>query len=1019
MTANETSTQRHLGAARLHLLGRAELVHGHSGDDVWLRFLPERRFRLLTYLALRGEWVSRDELATLFWPDRAQEAARSNLRKLLQEARALDLPGLESDRNSVRWSVSTDVAEFKAAIERGDKDAAVTLYRGAALRGLDGGESDAFSAWLAGERRRLHSAWREAVVALLPGRDPAGALTLAQRLLDDDPFDEDGMVAALGAHRALGNSGGAREAFRTYAERLIEELGVEPSARVRLAAGPISSPPGQEAAPAPPHATAPALTAFSFIGRSRELQELSALLTNPGCRLLTVTGPGGMGKSRIVKHAARNLAARYADGVIWIPLGDLSDIAHVAPRIVAELALVLAPGQDPIACIAERIVSRQLLLVLDNCEHLPRLSALLDQLIGAAPRLQVLATSRSPIGIRVEWLLPLSGLTLPSPHGSPHEVVAADAVQMFTAHARAADPRFDAGTNLPQIARLVRAVGGLPLAIQLAASWVRLLPMTELAKDITQSLELLECADEGEERAEHRSMRATFEQSWRLLAPAEQQTLAALAVFAGGFSRAAAFAVADASVVLLSSLVDKSLLQVDDDDVASRFRLHPLLRHFARGKLGTDDERRHRLSRHASHFGQWLADTEQALRGAEQPTALAALEQQLPDCHAAWAYAIEQRDAPFIERATLSLMYYYEARGRRADGIALFSTAERALDVTPGATASLAMLARALSTLRYRSGEMALTIDTATRGIALARRAGARPALKGCLLNLGLAHYQRRQLDAARRCIEEALALARADHDLAGIAAFVNSLAMVEQDTGDNVAAEAHYREALGLNRELHNSRGTLSALNNLALLLLESKRAAAALPLYEEGLRLCAQQGIAVMRANFLLGLGGTRLALGQLPVARDLTQQALEAAHANGEPYVAVEAQMQLARIALAAGDAVPALRLALQALRESVKLENLPVSLDAVHCLAECSAQAGDVRGAVALWLFIIAHPQTSDAERQRMQQIVDDATLPSADRAWAEDRAQRYELSSLADALAGSLDEGAASASAPRT
>ncbi len=239
---------------------------------------------------------------------------------------------------------------------------------------------------------------------------------------------------------------------------------------------------------------------------------------------------------------------------------------------------------------------------------------------------------------------------------------------------------------------------------------------------------------------------------------------------------------------------------------------------------------------------EWLAGTEQALRGAEQPKALAALEQKLPDCHAAWGYAMEQRDAQFIEHATLSLMYYYEARGRRVEGVALFSAAQRALEVDGDAAAgALAMLARAVSTLRYRSGEMALTISTATRGIALARRANARPALKGCLLNLGLAQYQRGQLNLARGCFEEALALARDDRDLPGIGAFVNSLAMVEQETGDSAAAEARYREALGIFRELQNSRGMLTALNNLALLLLESKRAPDALPLYEEGLRLCA----------------------------------------------------------------------------------------------------------------------------------------------------------------------------------
>ncbi|MEO8344196.1 MAG: tetratricopeptide repeat protein [Betaproteobacteria bacterium] len=998
MTATETSTLGRPDVARLHLLGRAELAHDHSGESGLVRFLPERRFRLLAYLAVRGEWVSRDELATFFWPDRTQDAARSNLRKLLQEARALALPQLEADRDSVRWTVSTDVAEYRAALGRGDTDAALALYRGQALPGLEGGESEAFNTWLTVLRRRLHAAWRDAALAQLPHRGPAATLALAQRLLDDDPLDEDAMVAALDAHGEIGDSRGAADAFRRYAERLIEELGVEPSARVRLAAT-------RRATLATPQALAAEapLTALTFIGREGDLRELEALLANPDCRALTVIGPGGMGKSRLAKQVARELAANYIDGVTWIALDDLTDTAQVAPRIAVELALALDPAKDPIASIAGQLASRQLLLVLDNCEHLPCLSALLDPLIGAAPRLQLLATSRSRIGIRDEWLLPLQGLALPSPNSASHDSAAA--MQMFVAHARAADPRFDAEANAPHIARLVRAVGGLPLAILLAASWVRLLPMAELANDVTQSLDVLESADEGEERAEHRSMRATFEQSWRLLAPAEQRALAALSVFAGGFSRSAALAVAGAPVVLLSSLVDKSLLQVDmADDAASRFHLHPLLRHFARSKMRAVDEWHDLMSRHTRYFARWLAETEQALRGPEQPKALAELEQKLPDCHAAWGYAVEQRDAQFIECATLALMYYYEARGRRTDGIALLSAAERALDAADEAAAgALAMLARALSTLRYFNGEMALTIDTATRGIALARRAGASPALKGCLLNLGLAHYQRGQLDQARTCCEEALALARADRDLPGLGALVNSLAMVEQETGDRAAAEAHYREGLRIFRELQNARGTVTALNNLGLMLLDGKRVGEALPLYEEGLRLCAQHGIEVMRGNCLFGLGGARLALGQLPAARDLTQQALVAAQASGEPYVAVEAQMQLARIALAANDATQALRLAHQALGLAARLENLPVLLDTVHCIAECRVQAGDARGAVTLWLFLVAHPQSSDADRLRVRPFIDNAALSGADRAWAQEQAQRVDLSGLADAL----------------
>jgi predicted ATPase/DNA-binding SARP family transcriptional activator len=980
---------------RLRVFGRTELI-GLARHTPALRFLPERRFRLLAYLAMRAQWVERDELATLFWPDRTQEAARSNLRKLLLEVRALEIAGIESDRFAVRWLLPTDAAEFEEALARGDVDAAVASYRAPVLPGIDGGESDAFRVWLAQQRTRLHAAWRDAIVTTLAHRPPAQAASLAQALLREDPLDEDALVGALVAHLGSNDFTGARELFRAYVARLADELGVEPSARVRALAAQFEAP----AEAALPHPGSP----LDLFGRAHELREIGALLRDSACRALTVSGPGGIGKSRLAKHAARDIAATYADGVAWIPLADLDDAGEVMPRLASELALDVAAGQDPLECCSAHLRSRRMLLVLDNADHLPALASSIDRLIAAAPHMQVLATSRTPVGIKGERILALRGLPMPAPQASAREILACHAVQMFAAHACAADPRFDAARNAAEMARLVRTVEGLPLAIQLAASWVRLMPMAEIAAEIEQSLDVLERAEEGEERAEHRSIRTTLEQSWRLLVPAEQRALAALGVLAGEFDRAAALAVTGAPLVILSSLVDKSLVHAETmQGTTVRFHLHPLLRHFVHGKA-TPAQRRAARDRHASYFAQWLRDVEEDLRGPGQPQALASLESRLPDCRAAWTHGVAALDERFVERATLALMYYYEARGRREEGIAAFAAAERAFDKASAAVAARAMLARALSTLHYRNGDVAVTADVAMRGVALARSAGARAALKGCLLNLGLAQSQRRQLAEARECFQEALALARDDQDQGGIAAFTSSLAMIEQDLGDEAAAETHYRETLELYRATGNARGVLTALNNLALLLLAQQRAQEALPLYEEGLQLCARHGITVMRANFLFGLGGTRLAAGQLPAARDLTLQALAAAEASGEPHVAVESRMQLARVALAANEPSDAGQAAQDALAHATRLENLPLLLDAVNCVAECRLEAGDARGAVALWLFLASRAEATEAERARSGRIAREVALTPADRAWAEAQAQRYELRNLADTLA---------------
>jgi predicted ATPase/DNA-binding SARP family transcriptional activator len=974
VTTNETSTRGHLGAAKLHLLGRAELVHGHSGDAGGLRFLPERRFRLLAYLALRGEWVSRDELATLFWPDRTQEAARSNLRKLLQEARSLDLPQLECDRNSVRWNVSTDVAEYKAALKRGDTDAAVALYRGPALRGLDGGESDAFSTWLAGERGRLHTAWREAVVAVLPHRGPAGALALAHLLLDDDPFDEDAMVAALDAHRELGDSRGADEAFRSYAERLIEELGVEPSARVRSAAARTTRPLAQEAEPAPPNAspappaTAPAPTASSFIGRARELKELRTLLTNPACRLLTVTGPGGMGKSTLVKQAVRELASSYADGVTWIALDDLTDVAQVAPRIAAELALDLVPTQDPLERIAEHIGSRQMLLVLDNSEHLSRLSELVERLIDAAPRLQVLSTSRTRIGARGEGLVPLLGLTLPPLDGPASDIVAADAVQLFIAHARASDPRFNVATNLTPITRLVHAVGGLPLAILLAASWVRLLPITELVSEVTQSLDVLAHVEEGDERPEHRSVRATFEQSWRLLAPQEQRALAALAVMVGAFTLAAARDVAEAPLPLLASLVDKSLVQADG---AGRFSLHPLIQQFAAEKLASDvAAEASARGAHCRHFDQWLRRVADVPRG-EELRAMREIEQALENLRAMWHHAIATQAWDTLAANAVPLMRSFELRNRVPEGAALLDAADAALaDVSTEDHApdrARANVWRAQGTLDYRSGANERCMQRAERSLPLCRTLGIRKGIKGNLNCLGLAAWQLNRRDDAARYFAEAVAEARADGDVEGEAMFLANAALVEKAKGNFANALVLTEQALAVHRVRNNQVSIRMALNNLGNLLRALQRPRDAVVVLNEALATIGESDLDPTRAFVLCNLALAHDDLEEFDHALSYAERALGLLGSHGDPGLEASIRHALARGCTGLGRFDEAERHLARAVQLALAQHRTSVAVGTLMHWGCWHAARGDAVRAAALLRFAATHATVDGPDR----------------------------------------------------
>ncbi len=663
----------------------------------------------------------------------------------------------------------------------------------------------------------------------------------------------------------------------------------------------------------------------------------------------------------------------FKDGIWWIPLDDLTDISQVAPRIAQLLEIPLAGSDDPLQRVIEQLAPRHALLVLDNAEHLPLLPSLLDRLLAQTP-VRLLVTSRTRPGLPGEWLLPVGGLGMP---GADAASDPGDAVRLFAARARAAQPGFNLARQQPAVARLVHALGGMPLAIELAAHWVRLLPVAELADEVQQSLELLAQDDEGDERPEHHSVRATFDQSWRLLAPAEAQLLAALSQFAGSFALPAARAVAQASVPLLAGLVDKSLLRSEPGGERSRFSLHPLVRQYAAERLlQSPGAQAATAAQHAAYYGRWLAERETALRGTGQASVLSAIDLELPNCTAAWRHALAVHDAGFVSGAAIALMYYFEAKGLRAEGLALLLAAQQAFSDDDPAQATLA---QAISTLQYRAGDLVGAEASAAHGIELARRHRAHSALKGCLLNLGLAQWQRGDWASARALFDEGLRLARADGDEHGVGVFVCSLAMVQQDLGDYAAAETNFREALRSARRSGNARMRVTTLNNLGQVLVIAERAAEALPVLEEGLQLCTDVGVAVMQSSFLLNLASAHLGLGQHDKARAFAERALGDWGALGEPQAAVEALALLSQLDLLGGHIDTAHLRAHEGLRRATELEVPPLQAICVLALADVLAAQGLAERAARLYVLVQRHDATPAVVRTQSQRRL--AALPA--------------------------------------
>jgi len=969
----------------LSLLGVPQVRH--AGLLTALR--RERPCQLLALLALRRDWVPRPELAALFWPAQRRDLAAANLRKALHFARALPwAAALETQPSAVRFVVATDVHELAQASRDGRVADALQLCRGELLDGMEDTSNPAWTEWLDAERTQHARSWHELTRARLAMLEamPEQAAELALRLLDADPLDEDAVVALLAAQRELGRFDEQRETYRSYALRLDDDLGVEPSARVRE----------QLRKPA-----AAAASGEIFVGRARELDDVCALLTRGDCRLLSVVGPGGVGKSALLKQALRRLGSRFAGGALWIALDDLSDTGQVIARIATELKLAPGPQQDPLQLVCERLESTPSLLVLDNGEHLAGLPRLVERLLDRAPALTICVTSRARLAVPGERLLPLHGLALAPDDAPAAELLASDAARLFVAAARAAQAGFDARAEATTIGVLVAAVGGLPLAILLAAHWVRLLSVAEIVAELERSIDVLDSGDDGEERPEHRSMRATFERSWQMLATREQRTLAALSVFVGTFSIQAAREIADAALPLLAALADKSLLQMP---AGGRCSLHPLIRQFAAEAL-TGDAAAHAARRHADWFNRLLA---RLATPAEAGVAAACDEiaAELENCRLAWRWAIAARSTGTLAAGASALMRYFEMRGLATDGALLLAEALPLCESPATPPAHAAELLSAIAHLEYRQYRLDEAAARARRGLKHARASARRTALVRCLNVLGLCHWKTGRCLDARRFLEQALRHARAGNDRHTETIVLGNLASVDKALGDYDRCLQRSLEVLEQQRRHGEWVSVAIRLNNLADLHQARGEWTQARACLDEGLELCRQHGIAFVRPHLLVNLAMTCFFIGDLDAAAQVGRDALAEARATANRNVEATALLHLVRVATRRGELATARGHLREAVLRANAMGSVPMQLDAVFCFAEIVAGEGEHARAAALMRWFIARPEIEPGDRAIAEAAL--AALPDAGTGVGADEA------TLAALLERLLDETAASA-----
>ncbi|MFO7537081.1 MAG: BTAD domain-containing putative transcriptional regulator, partial [Chloroflexota bacterium] len=582
----------------IQLLGEFNLqVNGRS--------LPalnaDRPQTLLAYLLLHRQAPQpRRHIAFLLWPDSTETQALSNLRYLLHTLRH-NLPEADSylvvDKLSLQWlpqlPYRLDVADFEDALLAAQQtpdphtarrwlEQAISQYHGDLLPAN-------YDDWLIPLRDELARRYRTALTQLIDLLSEAGAYGAAadygQQLVQQDPLNESHTIRLMRLYALAGERSAIWRVYHQCVAMLEQELGVEPETATHVAyeealtqAAAPSAPMPALATPMPRPLPQPPTP---FIGREVELHEIGHLLVDPHCRLLTITGPGGMGKTRLALQTAVSQQPHFRDGVAYVSLRPLNSADFLAATIAGALNLTLAGQPDTRSQLLHLLARREMLIFLDNFEHLLDGVDLIADILAQAGGIKLLVTSRQRLDLQEEWSFALGEFNLPAAPVA-EEMEASSAVTLFVQSARRADNSFNlTPADYEAVARICRLVGGLPLGIELAASWTRLLSCAEIAQEIEQGLDFLTVSTRNMPQ-QHQNLRAVFDQSWALLTAAEQQVLQALTIFQGSFTRPAATSVAGASLSLLSGLIDKSLLRYLGPD---RYSLHELIRQYAAERL--------------------------------------------------------------------------------------------------------------------------------------------------------------------------------------------------------------------------------------------------------------------------------------------------------------------------------------------------------------------------------------------------------------------------------------------------
>jgi len=879
-------------------------------------FASRKMELLIVYLAYHRRVFSREFLAGLLWPDHRADQALANLRVMLFRLGKQLSPFLTVHRQTVSLDAAShvwmDALEVETALRlmTTQSDApnaaylpsklaklehAVQLYRGDFVVDLSASDAPELEDWVLAEREYLRVGVLDALerlANLYHQEEVYGqAIQYARQAVQIDPLRESSHRLLMTLYHLTGEQQAALAQYEICRRRLREDLNIEPDPTTEDLYQRISRavPLTRSANNLPPAAT-------PFIGREQELRALNDLLDDPACRLITLHGLGGMGKTRLAIQAASD--RQYRDGIYFISLEEIDSPELLVYAISRIFSLRNLETLDQLKNFLRR---KEMLLILDNFEHILDAAAQVSEIIANAPSVKIMVTSREPLDLREEWLFEVGGLPYP-PLGDA-TTISPDkfpAVQLFQQIARKSGIRTDWNRDRESIIQLCHYAEGMPLGVELAASAIRQSSYTQIINQLQQDLGVLQTRVRNVPDR-HRSVESLLEYSWQRLDDTERRVLAQLSVFRGGIPELAALKICAAPLPLLEKLVQKSLLRPLG---ANRYIMHALMHQFAAGKLGADPTALAEVrSRHATYFETFLVVREPQLMDTRQKQARAEIAQDLDNIRLAWDWWTSQIDAEAMARTVYPLQVFFTSRGGVSQGASMF---QQGLDVLENqadvSQSALARVMTALGLLLVRLGQWEKVRTLFEQALPICERNTLPSIAARCLT--GLAYdmaFIQLKLDDGRALAEQALQYYMDANDDVGVAAVritLGSIAIFKEDFEEAVQEfEASIKVAERLDLPLPLSQAYFS-LSHCAYRSLK----------YKEAMQL-AEHAIEIQQANdlkpeegaSLIAFGNSAIDLGFHLEAEHAYQRSLAIYREMDNPYGIGNAYEGLGNVAL----------------------------------------------------------------------------------------------------------------------